>query len=273
MKKGIVGIVGLGSVGKSVEHAFSFYYPTHGYDIIGNYSWTKILESNIIFICVPTPEHQNGRLDCSIVTNVLDRLSKDCFNGIIAIKSTIGIGFMNQSQQRYPEQRLVYMPEFLREKSNFTWFVNPDRIVISGSPLDIDEALSYFTWIEDSVPVLRMNHREAEIAKLAHNAFIAVKVSFTNEIEQICNDNQADPEHVMGVIWADRRVKSKEHLQPYLGPYSGKCVPKDTRELINASEKVVLLKAAEKVNQQTSKRFSKKLNNESESVKSRLKQV
>lgn len=256
MSKKVVGVIGLGSVGKSVQHAFSFYYQTQGYDVKGEYSWTSILNTNIVFICVPTPENQQGRLDCSIVTSVLERLTDHGYTGIVVIKSTIGIGFMSESQKQYPELRLVYMPEFLREKSNFTWFVNPDRIVVSGPPEYVEETLSYFEWVEKDVPILRMNHREAEIAKLAHNGFIAVKVSFTNEIEQICEENQSDPEKVMSVIWADRRVKSKEHLQPNLGPYEGKCVPKDTNELINASKKAVLLKAAEAVNQQTKKRYN-----------------
>ena len=94
-----------------------------------------------------------------------------------------------------------------------------------------------------------MDHRSAEVAKLAHNGFIATKVSFTNEIENICEELNADPVSVMSVIWSDRRVKSKEHLRPHMGPYGGKCVPKDTRELMNASSRTVLLKAVEAVNQ------------------------
>lgn len=273
MKERIVGVIGLGSVGKSVKQTFSYFYPTRGYDILGDYSWEKILESSILFICVPTPEGQYGRLDCSIVTNVLEKLSRDGYNGIIVIKSTIGVGFMDTSLQQYPELRIVYMPEFLREKDCFSWFIAPDRLVISGDPDDIEETLEYFDWVDGDIPRLRMSHREAEIGKLAHNAFIAVKVSFTNEIETICRDNHADPEKVMSVIWADRRVKSKEHLKPNLGPYGGKCVPKDTRELMNASKNYILLRAAEKVNEQTRQHYdSVKMEQEVE-IKSRTGQA
>ena len=273
MKGRILGVIGLGSVGKSIKHTFSFFYPTRGYDILGDYSWEKILESNILFICVPTPESQRGRLDCTIVTDVLEKLYRDGYNGIIVIKSTIGIGFMEKSLQQYPELRLVYMPEFLREKNNFIWFVSPDRLVISGAPEDIEETLSYFRWIDEDVPILRMSHREAEIGKLAHNAFIAVKVSFTNEVETICRDNHADPEKVMSVIWADRRVKSREHLKPNLGPYGGKCVPKDTRELINASKSSILLEAAEEVNEQTRQRYEPVNLDQEVTVKSKIRQA
>ena len=273
MKDEIVGVIGLGSVGGSVKHAFSYYYPTRGYDIKGSHSWEEVLESRILFICVPTPEDQHGRLNCSIVANVLEKLARDGYNGIVVVKSTIGVGFMDESLQRDPELRIVYMPEFLREKDSLSWFIAPDRLVISGDLDDVEETLGYFNWVDENVPRLRMSHREAEIAKLAHNAFIAVKVSFTNEIEAICRDNHADPEKVMSVIWADRRVKSKEHLKPNLGPYGGSCVPKDTRELMNASKNSILLRAAEEVNEHTRQCYESAQIGQEVGVKSRMRQA
>jgi len=92
-----------------------------------------------------------------------------------------------------------------------------------------------------------MDHRSAEIGKLAHNVYIATKFSFTNEIENICSEVGGNPEKVMSVIWADRKVKSKVHLIPNKGLYSGSCVPKDRHELIPASSKSLLFKAVEEV--------------------------
>jgi len=252
-----VGIVGLGAVGSAVEHAMSFFHSCAGYDIKGIGSWNEILKTSAVFVCVQTPEGADGRLDCSAVESVLSRLDGDGYPGICVIKSTVGIGFTDSVVRRFPQLRIVYNPEFIREKSNFTWFVNPDRIVISGNESDFDEVLQLFTWVDglnESVPVLTMSHRDAEIGKLAHNAYIATKVSFTNEMDQICREHGADPDHVMSVIHADRRVKTSEHLRPGLGAYGGKCVPKDTRELINASHNTSLLKAVENVNETTQKR-------------------
>ncbi len=246
-----VGVIGLGTVGRCVFHALSFYYKTTGYDVLEEYPWNDILRTSIVFICVPTPEGQDGRLNCSIVQKILNRLNDDEYNGVVVVKSTVGVGFMDASEQAHPALRLVYMPEFLREKDSLVWFFAPDRLVISGTRGDINEALGYFHWVDDSVARLIMSHREAEIGKLAHNAFISVKVSFTNEIEAISRENHIDAEKVMSIIWADRRVKSKEHLRPYLGPYRGKCVPKDTRELLNSSKSTLLLKAVEEVNERT----------------------
>lgn len=244
-----VGVIGVGAVGKAVLQGMSPWFDCCGYDIVGDYDWNRILDSDMVMICVSTPENGGGRLDSSNLMDVLSRLSKDKFRRLVVIKSTIGVHFLEQTENTFPLLRLVYMPEFLRERSAFQWFVNPDRLVFSGATSDCEEALSFFYWVDEDVPRLIMNHRTAEVAKLAHNAFIATKVSFTNEMENICEDLGADPVGVMSVIWADRRVKSREHLRPHMGPYGGKCVPKDTRELMNASFKTVLLKAVEAVNQ------------------------
>ncbi|MHA1370006.1 MAG: glycosyltransferase [Promethearchaeota archaeon] len=246
----MLGVIGLGSVGKAVFHTLGYYYKVVGYDIKGDYNWEDILQTECIFICVNTPEGDVGRLDCSNVENILIKLQNDNYNGIVIIKSTLRVGFMEKALKDFPRLKLVYMPEFLREKSSFQWFVCPDRIVVAAFKDELaDKALSYFWWV-DNAKILKMDFKSAEIAKLAHNAFIATKVSFTNEMEQITKELNGDIESVMQTIWADRRVKSNEHLKPNLGPYGGKCVPKDTRELINAVKKYnpILLKAVERVN-------------------------
>lgn len=241
-----VGVIGLGSVGWAVMHGMSQFYKCVGYDIYGDYEWRDILQSNVAFICVSTPDGSDGHLECSNIVSVLKRLWDCQYSGLVVIKSTLRIGYMESAIIEFPELRIVYMPEFLREKSSYTWFVNPDRLVVSGSEKDMEEALSYFSWV-DRATILKMDYRSAEIGKLAHNAFIATKVSFTNEIEIICKEKDGNPESVMSVIWADRRVHSNAHLRPGLGSYDGKCVPKDTRELIASASNSVLLNAVDKV--------------------------
>jgi len=250
--KAHVGIIGLGAVGSAFAHAMSFFHPCVGYDIKGKGSWNEILKTQVAFICVQTPGGLDDRLDCSAVDDVLSRLTESRFQGICVVKSTVRVGYMDSAKARFPLLCLVYMPEFLREKSNFQWSVNPDRIVISGDETAVDEVMTLFSWVDgldEIVPVLRMSFLDAEIGKLAHNAYIATKVSFTNEMARISREHGADPSSVMSVIHADRRVKSREHLMPCLGAYGGKCVPKDTRELINASHNTPLLRAVETVNE------------------------
>ncbi len=229
-----VGIIGLGSVGYAVIHGLSQYYSYAGYDLLNSFSWEPILETEIVFICVGTPMNEKGRLDCTNVEQVLERLHMDCYSGVVVVKSTISIGFMDSMAKKFPGLRLVYMPEFLREKNSFSWFVNPDRIVAAGQSDDVAEALSYFTWVKGA-EIITTDFKSAEFAKLAHNTYIAAKVSFTNEMERNCRAVGANPMDVMKTVWTDRRVQCSSHLTPGLGPYGGKCVVKDMNELTNST--------------------------------------
>lgn len=228
-----IGVVGLGSVGSAMIHSLSKNNTCVGYDILGEYNWDRITRTDLAVICVPTPLKE-GRLDNSIVDSVLKRLDDDRYRGIVVIKSTLGMGAMSTFRKNYSSLRTVYMPEFLRELNPYSWCENPDRVIISGNEDDCDAVISAFN-IHPSVPVLRMSHSETELGKLAHNAFIATKVSFTNAIEMISHHCKADPENVMSAVWTDRRVKSNAHLMPGIGGYSGKCIPKDTSELLEFS--------------------------------------
>ena len=241
-----VGIIGLGVVGKTLAHALSWYHDVVPYDIKGDYDWNPILNADIVLVCVDTPQGPDGRLDCRNVDAVLRRLEQGNYDRPVAVRSTLQVGFMTQAVSAYPDLRLVYFPEFIRERSRLQWTVCPDRLVLAGDERDIRAVLSAFKWVEDA-PVLRMSYSEAELGKLANNAFIATKVSFTNEIERICQIYDADPRMVMQVVTADRRVASTEHLRPAEGAYDGPCIPKDTHELMLAGGGAPLLKAVEQV--------------------------
>lgn len=255
-RRPLLGVIGLGQVGTALKHVLEFYGDVVGYDAKSTLPWKPILGTSVAFVCVQTPGSPGGRLDCGCVDQVLTRLEQDNYLGVVVVRSTLRVGYMDGARKRFPSLRLVYLPEFLREKSRLQWSVNPDRVVIAGKDRDLRLVLSCFSWVEDA-PVLRMSYREAELGKLAHNAFIATKVSFTNEVEQISKEWGADPELVMSVVTADRRVRSREHLHPGLGPYDGSCVPKDTRELVSVAKDPVLLRAVEEVNKKVIDRVLK----------------
>ena len=226
-----IGIVGLGAVGTAVFEGMQMHHEVHGYDIDGRGVWEQILESNAVFICVPTDGLRDGKLGSEIVEEVVSRLSDSDFGGLAIVKSTLQPGTMARLHSLYPTIRIVYMPEFLREKDAVEWFQNPDRLVAAGRPEDVDEAWSCFEWAPKSIPRLAMTCLEAEIGKLAHNSYIATKVTFTCEVERLCRTFDADPQPVMEVVWRDRRVLNPAHLTPGLGGFDGKCIPKDTRAL------------------------------------------
>ena len=240
-------VIGLGSVGWAVIHGLhSKGFTYAGYDIIGDHDWSKILKSKVAFICSSTPSGTDGKLDCSSVWDILCRLNKNNYSNIVVIKSTLSIGFMDEVTKKLPNLRLVYMPEFLRERSCYTWFLDPDRLVVSGSTKDVKGVLKLFEWIPKD-KIIHTKYIDAEIGKLAHNSYIATKVSFTNDIERICGIYNADPRDTMKIVWTDRRVNCAEHLTPLLGPYGGKCVVKDMKELMVAGNSD-FLRSVERVN-------------------------
>ena len=228
-----IGVIGLGAVGTAVMDGLSIHHDVEGYDIDGRGSMNQILKTQIVFVTVPTDSDDLGSINTSIVESVVSDVAKEHFDGIVVVKSTLRPGTMDALRSKYPRLRLCYMPEYLREKDAYEWFVNPDRIVISGNMKDIELVLEAFSWVNENVPRLEMSYLEAEISKLAHNAFIATKVTFTCEIERICNDNSCDPDKVMKGVWVDRRINNPAHLTPRLGGFGGKCVPKDTSALVS----------------------------------------
>lgn len=256
-KKKIVGVIGLGSVGRALKAVMEYFHEVVGYDIIGEHDWNKILGCEAAFICVQTPEGSDGRLDCSHVDEVLERLSRNNYQGIVVIKSTLGVGFMEAASSKYPDLKLVYSPEFMSEKNAFIWTANPDRIVLSGKEQLLDFVQSLYYWAE-SAKLIRTDFKSAELGKLAHNAYIALKVTFTNTMESISKSYGASAADVMKIVYSDRRVACSAHLEPHKGPYGGKCVPKDTAELIHTfGEKAKLLKVVDEINSNLKSEVSK----------------
>jgi UDPglucose 6-dehydrogenase len=236
-----IGIIGMGSVGNAVLKGMEAHHGVVGYDIDGRGEWDAILQTKAVLVCVPTDlsenrrngdEYRRWRILCNgPVQEVATRLDESAYKGIVIYKSTLNVGTMDNLVASHPQLRLVYMPEFLREKDAEAWFADPDRLVASGDDGDVEEALSLFEWVSSTVPRMPMKHMEAEIGKLAHNAYIATKVTFTCEMERLCLLHDVDPHPVMETVWRDRRVLNPAHLTPGLGGFDGKCVPKDTEAL------------------------------------------
>jgi len=242
-----IGVIGLGTVGQTIFHAMNFFHNhVKGYDKYKTSdSFLDVLDTDILFIAVPTDEKE-GRLDCSIIKDTLKQLEKSSYPGIVCIKSTVGVNFLDETKKF--SLRIVYMPEFLHERSCLTDFLSPDHIVMSGEKEDLNTLKQAFFWIDNS-KFFCVDDRTAEITKLAINAFAATKISFANEISRICHEVGADAKKVMEILRQNRRC-APEYTDPTREPYEGKCLPKDTRELINCTNISILLKAVEDLNEE-----------------------
>ena len=226
-----VGIIGLGSVGSAAKHTLERHFEVEYYDKDGRGNWDEVISCQVILVCVSTNASDDGILDMTNIFSVANDLVKDVYSGLVIIKSTIQPGTIDRIEQLHPDLRISYVPEFLREKDAIEWFSEPDRLVYSCKSEDETILLNVFNWIDEGVPLLRMSNKEAEYGKLAHNAYIATKVTFTCEIERLCKLENIDSNNVMEVVWRDRRVNNPSHLTPKKGGYGGKCVPKDTLAL------------------------------------------
>ncbi|HPI28349.1 MAG TPA: UDP-glucose/GDP-mannose dehydrogenase family protein [Candidatus Marinimicrobia bacterium] len=204
-----------------------------------------IRESEVIFLAVPTPSGENGEVDLSYIFNAVDQIAKviDSFK-VIVTKSTVEVGTNDQIRERLlshkiaPEMfEVVSNPEFLREGSAVSDFMRPDRIVIgTSSPKDLEimkEIYRPLYLIE--TPIVATDIHTAEMIKYASNAFLATKISFINEIANLCELVGADVQQVAKAMGLDGRI-GKKFL--HAGPgYGGSCFPKDTLALTKIAEK------------------------------------
>ena len=242
-----IGIIGLGVVGTSIYKGLKDYHEVVGYDINPKRSKNllkEVMEANVIFLVLSTPL-KNGRLNGSLIMEYLEKFEKEKFGGLVVIKSTLPIGFMDKARKL--NLRIGYSPEFLHAKKALNEFLNPTFILFSGSLEDYGVYLQVFYWSTVLNRVYRVDDKVAELTKLVMNAFASTKISFVNEIERICSIHGANVFDVMGFLRMDKRC-ADEYSYPLKGPYKGRCLPKDLQELINSTKDTHLLKAVHKVN-------------------------
>jgi UDPglucose 6-dehydrogenase len=193
----------------------------------------------VVFIAVGTPPRVDGSADLSYVDEVAESIGRS-LNGykVIATKSTVPIGTGARVKELIRSRcgdtafDVVSNPEFLREGSAIEDFMRPNRIVIGTDSEQADAIMRdlYAPLFLMETPIVTTNVASAEMIKYASNAFLATKVSFINEIAEICERVGADVHHVAKGMGLDRRIGSK-FMHPGPG-YGGSCFPKDTRALV-----------------------------------------
>lgn len=258
-KKETIGIIGLGVLGSVhknwLEQNKDVRILTYDIEKECNSTIEKIAkESDYIFLYLPT-DSKDGRLDTSIVDNVIADISKnnDCVP--ITIRSTLPIGHTQKLNDEY-ENYIYFIPEFLTQRFAKEDFEKNDRFII-GIPkikkpnamgIDIlvitEDIISYFPKSDN---IVRYASPKAEAVKLFTNSFYALKVIFANEIYSLCSGIGLDYEDIIEAMILDSRIGSNEndtsgknvHFrvgQDGLKGFGGKCLPKDTLEVVNLME-------------------------------------
>jgi UDPglucose 6-dehydrogenase len=218
-----------------------------------------IKDAAIIFLALPTPPGADGSADLKYVLGVANDLGKIMTDyKVIVDKSTVPVGTAqkvhNAIAANYTgEFDVVSNPEFLREGVAVDDFMKPDRVVIGVNSDRARQLMSelYAPYLRQGNPVIFMDEKSAELTKYAANSFLATKISFMNEIAQLCERLGADVDMVRRGMGSDNRI-GKRFLFPGIG-YGGSCFPKDVQALIKSSEDVgydfQILKAVEDVNE------------------------
>ncbi len=214
--------------------------------------------SEIIFLALPTPPGADGSADLKYVLGVADQMGK-LMKGykVVVNKSTVPVGTADKVREAIAknykgEFDVVSNPEFLREGVAVDDFMKPDRVVIGTKSEQAKKVMTelYAPFVRQGNPLIFMDERSSELTKYAANSFLATKISFMNEIAQLCERMGADVDMVRRGIGSDDRI-GKRFLFPGIG-YGGSCFPKDVQALVKSSNEVnydfEILKAVEKVN-------------------------
>lgn len=203
-----------------------------------------IKDAAIIFLALPTPPGEDGSADLKYILGVADHLGKILKDyKVIVDKSTVPVGTAEKvhaaiAKNYKGEFDVVSNPEFLREGVAVDDFMKPDRVVIGASSERAKKVMSdlYAPFVRSGNPVINMDVRSAELTKYAANSFLATKISFMNEIAQLCERLGADVDMVRRGVGSDERI-GKRFLFPGIG-YGGSCFPKDVQALVKSSKEV-----------------------------------
>lgn len=215
-----------------------------------------IKDAAVIFLALPTPPGENGSADLKYILGVatdLGKLIDPSAYKVIIDKSTVPVGtaekvhvaIMKSATAAFPGVEgleeafdVVSNPEFLREGVAVDDFMKPDRVVIGTNSEKAIKILNdlYAPFVRQGNPVIFMDEKSAELTKYAANAFLAVKISFMNEIAQLCEKLGADVDMVRKGIGSDERI-GRRFLFPGIG-YGGSCFPKDVQALAMSSNEV-----------------------------------
>tara|TARA_Y100001973_G_C5141400_1_gene303125 strand:- start:262 stop:1113 length:852 start_codon:yes stop_codon:yes gene_type:complete len=245
-----IGIVGNGFVGSSVAFGFS---PQTGCDAEiriydkdetkSTHTLSETLESDFIFVSVPTPSNDDGSINLDIVYECFHEMSmlnkrKD---NIILLRSTVVPGTTRALKNKFRNLNIVFNPEFLTERSAKLDFINQARFILGGKQSDVDKVAKLYTdRFGISTPVIKSNYETAEMIKYMNNCYFATKVSFMNEMYQIAESCGVDWQMAVDGFIRDGRIGHSHLAVP--GPdgkfgFGGSCFPKDVQAMINFAKK------------------------------------
>jgi len=240
-----VGIVGQGFVGGAIREGLSGFYNLRTFDInralCNCMSLREVVETcRIIFVCLPTPMRSDGSCDIRIVEDVVEEVNNMCQelklkDRIVILKSTVPPGTTSSLNEEFDDVTVVFSPEFLTEANAISDFKNQTRIIVGGPRPASSIVKTMFRKAFPAVPIIKTSSDHAEMVKYFINCFLSTKVSFSNEMYQLCTRLGLDYDKVVEYALYDKRLGPTHFSVP--GPdgsfgFGGHCFPKDLNAMI-----------------------------------------
>jgi nucleotide sugar dehydrogenase len=257
---GKIGVIGQGYVGSAIKVGFKPYYEVSTYDKFDLSKSTHstlndvVNNSEVIFVCVPTPMSPDGTCHTGIVEEVVKEIAESAHDKqIVVIKSTVPPGTTDRLHRKYRNISVIFNPEFLTEANFIEDFKNQNRIILGGTRNGTNIVRQLYSRVFPHATIVKTGAQHAEMVKYFTNCFLATKVSFANEMKYICDSIDLDYDKVVEYATYDERLGKSHWAVP--GPdgdlgFGGHCLPKDLSAIINQFETLGLLEAVEQVNDQ-----------------------
>ena len=242
-----IGIVGQGYVGTAIKIGFESYYDLETYDKFDSSKSTCNLKRlvdicDVIFVCVPTPMDKDGSCHTGIVEEVISEINQYSNKSqIVVIKSTVSPGTTERMNKKYKKVSVIFNPEFLTEANFIEDFKNQTRIILGGTRKGTNKLRQVYSKVFPKAHIIKTHSTIAELVKYMTKAYIATKVSFANEMYQICEKFDMDYDKVVEYATLDERLGVTHWSVP--GPdgelgYGGHCLPKDINALISVAHEL-----------------------------------
>ena len=253
----VIGIIGQGFVGSAMNEFFRRKLKVVTYDKYKPETGTTlenvVKNSDVIFVCVPTPMRKNGECYTGIVEEVFEELhrtaaeiSRPNNSFVVCLKSTVPPGFTASLNEKYKDMRIVFSPEFLTEKNALNDMLQANRVIVGGDYEDARIVLQYFLAVdsrridEGKCVLVATTSSAAEMAKLFGNGLLFTKVVFSNEVYMLCQAMGISYEEVRILAALDPRIGASHTQVPghdgHLGA-GGHCFPKDMHNLKFSAKK------------------------------------
>ena len=258
----MIGIIGQGFVGNAIYQKFKNYFDVHTYDLDeskSNDTKENVIHQQYLFLCLPTPMNTDGSCNVDIIERELENIDLIADNQeilkTVVIKSTIPPGTTQKWNKKYEALNIVFNPEFLTEANAVEDFSNQNRIILGGPRPATTELRRLYSKVFPKAHIIKTDSTHAEMVKYLTNSFLATKVSFANEIYQVCEKLNIDYDKVVEYATLDDRLGKSHWNVP--GPdgdfgFGGHCLPKDLSALIylamNLDTETNVLNAVEETN-------------------------